>query len=251
MQLRGKLFIVGIGPGSIDDMTVRAIDAIKKSEYVVGVDTYISQIAPLLKDQIVIESMMGGEVQRAKKAVTLAEERHIVSIISGGDPNVYGMGALVFEFIAASSCDFDIEVIPGVTAVNAVGAVLGAPLSSDYAVISLSDLLIPWSEIEKRLGNAATSGFVIALYNPRSRNRPSQFSRCIDILRKYRRDVPVGIVKNGFRHGQEVIITTLNSVMDYEDTIDMKTTVIIGHEESYIWKRSILTPRGYHNKYEY
>lgn len=251
MQLRGKLFIVGIGPGLIDDMTVRAIDAIKRSEYVVGVDTYISQIAPLLKDQIVIESMMGGEVQRAKKAVTLAKESHIVSIISGGDPNVYGMGALVFEFIAASNCDFDIEVIPGVTAVNAVGAVLGAPLSGDYAVISLSDLLIPWSEIEKRLGNAATSGFVIALYNPRSRNRPSQFSRCIDILRKYRRDVPVGIVKNGFRHGQEVIITTLNSVMDYEDTIDMKTTVIIGNEESYIWKRRILTPRGYHKKYEY
>jgi precorrin-3B C17-methyltransferase len=215
------------------------------------VDTYISQIAPLLKDQIVIESTMGGEVQRAKKAVTLAEESHIVSIISGGDPNVYGMGALVFEFIAKSSCDFDIEVIPGVTAVNAVGAVLGAPLSGDYAVISLSDLLIPWSEIEKRLGNAVTSGFVIALYNPRSRNRPSQFSRCVDILQKYRKDVPVGIVKNGFRHGQEVIITTLNSVMDYEDVIDMKTTVIIGNEESYIWKRRILTPRGYHKKYEY
>jgi len=245
------LFIVGIGPGLIDDMTVRAIDAIKRSEYVVGVDTYISQIAPLLKNQIIIASTMGGEVQRAKKAVTLVEENHIVSIISGGDPNVYGMSALVFELIAAANCDFDIEVIPGVTAVNAVGAVLGAPLSSDYAVISLSDLLIPWSDIEKRLGNAATSGFVIALYNPRSRNRPSQFSRCIDILRKYRKDVPVGIVKNGFRHGQEVIITTLNSVMNYEDVIDMKTTVIIGNEESYIWKRRILTPRGYHKKYEY
>jgi len=249
--LRGKLFVVGIGPGFIDDMTVRAMDAIKRSEYVVGVDTYISQIKPLLKDQIVIESTMGGEVQRAKKAVTLAEENHTISIISGGDPNVYGMGALVFELIATSNCDFDIEVIPGVTAVNAVGAVLGAPLSSDYAVISLSDLLIPWSEIEKRLGNAATSGFVIALYNPRSRNRPSQFSRCIDILRKYRRDVPVGIVKNGFRHGQEVIITTLNSVMEYEDAIDMRTTVIIGNEESYIWNGRILTPRGYHKKYDY
>jgi len=249
--LRGKLFVVGIGPGLIDDMTVRAIHAIERSEYVVGVDTYIAQIAPLLKDQIVIESTMGKEVQRAKKAVTLAEEGHTVSIISGGDPNVYGMGPLVFEFIEASSCDFDIEVIPGVTAVNAVGALLGAPLSSDYAVISLSDLLTPWSEIEKRLGNAAASGFVIALYNPRSRNRPSQFFRCIDILRNYRGDVPVGIVKNGFRLGQEIIITTLNSVMDYEAIIDMKTTVIIGNEESYIWKRRIVTPRGYHKKYEY
>jgi len=249
--LRGKLFIVGIGPGLVDDMTERAINAIKRSEYVVGVDTYISQIMPLLKDQIVVTSTMGGEVQRAKKAITLVEESHTVSIVSGGDSNVYGMGSLVFELIAASKCDFEIEVIPGVTAVNAVGAVLGAPLSSDYAVISLSDLLTPWSEIEKRLKNAASSGFVIALYNPRSRNRASQFSRCVDILRKYQGDVPVGIVKNGFRQGQEVIITTLNSVMDYEDTIDMKTTVIIGNEESYIWNGRILTPRGYHKKYEY
>jgi len=249
--LRGKLFIVGIGPGFIEDMTMRAIDAINRSEYVVGVDTYISQIAPLLKDQKVIESTMGGEVQRAKKAVTLAEEGHTVSIISGGDPNVYGMGALVFEFIAVSSCDFDIEVIPGVTAVNAVGAVLGAPLSSDYAVISLSDLLTPWSEIKRRLGSAAASGFVIALYNPRSRNRPSQFSRCVSILQKYRKDVPVGIVRNGLRYGQKVIVTTLNSVMDHEDAIDMKTTVIIGNEESFIWRGRILTPRGYHKKYEY
>ena len=122
MQLRGKLFIVGIGPGLIDDMTVRAIDAIKRSDYVVGVDTYISQIVSLLTNQTVIRSSMGGEVERATRAVSLATERYTVSIISGGDPNVYGMASLVFELIASSGCDFDIEVIPGVTAVNAVGA---------------------------------------------------------------------------------------------------------------------------------
>jgi precorrin-3B C17-methyltransferase len=251
LQLHGKLFIVGIGPGLIDDMTVRAIDAIKRSDYVVGVDTYISQIVPLLTNQTVIQSPMGGEVERARRAVSLATERYTVSIISGGDPNVYGMASLVFELIASSRSDVDVEVIPGVTAVNAVGAVLGAPISSDYAVVSLSDLLTPWSEIERRLGNAAASGFIIALYNPRSRNRLSQFSRCVDILRKYRTDVPVGIVKNGLRHTQKVIITTLNSVMEYENIIDMKTTVIVGNEESYIWNGRILTPRGYHKKYEY
>lgn len=249
--MRGKLYIVGIGPGLVDDMTMRAIDAIKRSDYVVGVDTYIAQIVPLITNQIVIQSPMGREVERASKAVSLATEKYTVSIVSGGDPNVYGMASLVFELIASSGCDVNVEVIPGVTAVNAVGAVLGAPITSDYAVVSLSDLLTPWSEIERRLENAAASGFIIALYNPRSRNRPSQFSRCVDVLRKYRTDVPVGIVQNALRYTQKIIITTLNSVMDYENIIDMKTTVIVGNEESYIWNGRILTPRGYHKKYEY
>jgi len=248
---RGKLQVVGIGPGSADDITLRAANAIAASDYVIGVATYIDQIAFLLRDQKVIKGVMGEEVQRAMRAIELASEGHAVCIVSGGDPNVYGMGSLILEMLATRNEAIDIEIIPGVTAVNAIAAVLGAPLSGDHVIISLSDLLVPWSNIEKRLELAARSDFVIALYNPRSRKRARNLSRCIELLKKHRLTAPVGIVKNGRRPGEKTIITTVDALTNYESTVDMHTTIIVGNRQSFIWEGKIITPRGYRTKYEY
>jgi len=242
---------VGIGPGSLDDITLRATRAVTESDYVIGVATYIDQISSLLHNQKVIKGVMGEEVQRAKKAIELASSGHNVSIVSGGDPNVFGMASLVLELLALQDSTTDVEVVPGVTAVNAVAAILGAPLSSDYAIISLSDLLIPWSEIEKRLTSAVESGFVIALYNPQSRKRKINLARSIKLLKKHRPHAPVGIVQNGARPGEMKAIATLETLMEHEAIIDMHTTIIVGNNESFIWKDKIITPRGYQRKYEY
>jgi len=232
-------------------MTVRAMNAVGKSEYIVGVASYIEQVSSLLSHQKVVQGGMGGEVQRVKQAIKLAEAGHVVSIISGGDPNVYGMGGLVLDMLAATNKSIDFEVVPGVTAANAAAAVLGAPLSGDYVSISLSDLLTPWEDIEKRVARVADSGFIIALYNPRSRKRRSNLSRCVELLMPYRASAPVGIVKNGRRPGETTIVTTLDALMDHENMIDMHTTIIVGNNESFVWRNNIVTPRGYQNKYDY
>jgi precorrin-3B C17-methyltransferase len=251
LQSPGRIQVVGIGPGSLEDITLRATSAIAQSDYVIGVSTYIDQISSLLRNQKVIKGAMGEEVQRVKKAIELASEGNNVSIVSGGDPNVFGMGSLVLELLAAQDGTIDVEIVPGVTAVNAVAAILGAPLSSDYAIISLSDLLIPWADIEKRLTSAAESGFVIALYNPQSRRRKRNLARSIELLKKHRPHVPVGIVQNGTRPGEMTAVTTLETLMEHEAIIDMHTTIIVGNRESFVWKDKIITPRGYQRKYGY
>ena len=232
-------------------MTTKAINAIRESEYIVGATSYVERIRFLLNDQKIVHGSMGGEVQRAKQAIELAEAGHVVSIISGGDPNVYGMGGLVLDILAATDNAIDFEVVPGVTAANAVAAVLGAPLSNDYVSISLSDLLTPWEEIEKRITRVADSGFVIVLLNPRSKKRTINLSRCVQLLMPYRATVPVGIVKNGRRPGETSVVTTLDALMSCESIIDMHTTIIIGNNESFVWRNNIVTPRGYRNKYDY
>jgi precorrin-3B C17-methyltransferase len=232
-------------------MTVRAVRAIRSSEYIVGVKSYVERIASLLEGQKVVQGGMGEEVLRAKQAIALAEAGHVVSVISGGDPNVYGMCGLVLDVLAATNHEIDFEVIPGVPAANAVASVLGAPLSTDYVNISLSDLLTPWEEIEKRIRQVADSGFVIVLYNPRSSKRTSNLSRCVELLKPYRASVPVGIVKNGRRAGEIVVVTTLDALISRENMIDMHTTIIIGNNESFVWRNKMVTPRGYRNKYDY
>lgn len=249
-QSQGKLYIVGIGPGAIEHLTKKAERALLESEYVVGNGTYLDQVAGVIKGAKIIRSGMGGEVERAKKAVELAKE-HVVSIISGGDANVYGMAGLVFE-VAENTDGIEMEVIPGVTALSAAASLLGAPVVSDFAVISLSDLLTPGDVIERRLQHAAEADFVIAIYNPKSRNRSRNFGEAIEIIRKYRdNDTPVGIVKNATREGETVIVTTLGKIMEHNDTIDMSTLILIGNSESRLWNNRIITPRGYQRKYEY
>ncbi len=249
-QSQGKLYIVGIGPGGTEHLTKKAEKTLLESEYVIGNSTYLDQIAGIIKNSIIIRSGMGGEVERAMKAVELSRN-HVVSIISGGDANVYGMAGLVFE-VAEKKSDIEIEVIPGITALSAAASLLGAPVVNDFAVISLSDLLTPMKMIEHRLNNAAEADFVIAIYNPKSRERRQNLGKAIASIRKYRsEDTPVGIVKNATREGETVIATTLGRIMEYDDAIDMSTLVLVGNSESRMRGGRIITPRGYHRKYEY
>jgi len=259
-----KLYIVGIGPGYPDLMTVAAQQAILESDYVIGNTTYLDQIEPLLPGKKVITSSMGEEIARARHALELASGGNTVSIISGGDAGVYGMAGIVLEIAEKDGADANaggegdgdagtlIQVIPGVTAANAAASILGSPITSDFASISLSDLLTPWEDIEKRISSAAAADFVIVLYNPKSRNRNTNFARCIEIVRRHRSgSVPVGLVKNAYRDGERAVVTTLEHVLDYDDFVDMHTTAIIGNSESRIWGERIITPRGYHRKYDY
>ena len=253
---KGKLYIIGIGPGSVEHLTIRARDVLVASDHVIGNGTYLDQIESLIDGQNIIRSSMGKEVDRAQKAVELAKNS-VVSIISGGDANVYGMAGLVLEVAENSGSEVDIEVLPGVTAITASASVLGAPIVNDFAVISLSDLLTPWDVIEKRLEAAANADFIISLYNPKSRQRNSNFTRAIEIIKKHKADsVTVGLVKNALRDSdEEAIVTTLGEVLEYDDWVDMRTTILIGNSESRIWetnsKELIITPRGYHRKYDY
>ncbi|MBP2031092.1 precorrin-3B C17-methyltransferase [Methanohalophilus levihalophilus] len=255
-QNKGKLYIIGIGPGSVEQMTVAARDAVLNSDYVVGNGTYLDQIKSLLDGQEIIRSHMGKEVDRAKKAVELATE-NVVAMVSGGDANVYGMAGLVLEVAEHQDLDVDIEVLPGVTAITAGASVLGAPIVNDFAVISLSDLLTPWELIEKRLKAASEADFIIALYNPKSRQRNSNFRRAIEIISQHRDgSAPVGLVKNALRgDSQEFKVTRLGEVLDYDDWVDMRTMILVSTKNSRIWEQDgierIITPRGYQNKYDY
>jgi precorrin-3B C17-methyltransferase len=247
---------VGIGPGSRDQMTARALKVIAGSEIVIGNDTYLDQLEPLLMGKNVIRSSMGKEVERAKTAIRLSLKRH-VAMVSGGDAGVYGMAGIVLEVLEHENVTIPLEIVPGVTAANAAASRVGSPLSGDFAVISLSDLLTPLNVIEKRLESVFSIGIPVVLYNPKSRGRPHNFSGAISIARKYLSDTtPVAIVRNAYRHDEGITITTLGDVEDHYEKVDMHTTVIIGGAESRIWRigqdvKGIITPRGYHRKYVY
>lgn len=252
----GILYIVGTGPGNPDQMTEQAKRAIRDAEYILGNESYLSLIPHLLDGKNVVRSSMGKEVERAKEAVSLARN-HVVAMVSGGDPGVYGMAGIVLEVASHAESRARIEVIPGVTAATAAASRLGSPLSGDFAVISLSDLLTPLEVIEERLSLAFAMGIPIVLYNPRSRGRPHNFARAMEIAALHRDpDTPLGLVKNAFREGEVVKVTTLGEVAALEDEVDMHSAVIVGGNESRIWKvgedvRGIITPRGYHRKYVY
>jgi precorrin-3B C17-methyltransferase / cobalt-factor III methyltransferase len=253
---KGSLVIVGIGPGRREYMTPRALKAIAGADYVIGNASYLDPLEPLLSGKTVIRSSMGKEVERAQEAIKLARS-HAVAIVSGGDAGVYGMAGIVLEVLEHSGADIEVEVIPGVTAANAAASRVGSPLSGDFAVISLSDLLTPFEVIEQRLDAMFSVGIPVVLYNPKSRGRPLNFLHAIEHARKYLGpETPVAVVRNALRDDEEVIITTLAGVENLQDKVDMHTTVIIGGKESRIWRmgedaKGIITPRGYQHKYVY
>jgi cobalt-precorrin 5A hydrolase/precorrin-3B C17-methyltransferase len=243
---QARLYIVGTGPGSIEHITPYAQKVIKRSDVIVGYGTYIDLIQELIKDKEVVCTGMTQEIERCKKAVEYAISGKIVSLISGGDPGIYAMAGPVFEILKAKNTgsEIHIEVIPGVPALSACAARLGAPLMHDFAVISLSDRLTQWEVIEERLVAAASADFVIVLYNPKSSMRTEQIQRAREIVMKHRSaETPVGIVKAATRQDEKVIITNLREMPDYE--IDMQTTIIIGNSKSFIWLNRMITPRGY------
>lgn len=192
-----------------------------------------------------VAGSMGREVDRARTAVAKALENKKVVVVSSGDAGVYGMAGVVLEVAALENVQVPIDVVPGVTAATAAAAKLGAPLVDDFAVISLSDLLTPWSLIEKRLEAVAASDFAIVLYNPQSQGRTKPLAKAHRILLKHRQpETPVGIVKNAGRQGETTIITTLKDMLD--NNADMVTTIIIGNPATRLVNKKMVTPRGYH-----
>ena len=227
-------------------MTEKAINAIQKSDIIVGYNTYIALIKDRIADKEIVGNGMRQEVDRCQKAVDLAVEGHKVAVISSGDPGVYGMAGLVLELIQKipeekrPKC----EIIPRLTAANTAAAALGAPLMHDYAVISLSDLMTPWEQIQKRASLAAEGDFVIAIYNPKSRGRTTYLDQIRNIVLQFRKPgTPVGIVRKAGRPGMNWTISTLEKLP--EEDVDMQSTVIIGNSNSYIADGHIITPRGY------
>lgn len=238
------IYVIGIGPGSTDYLSVKALNLIKKCEVVVGYKTYVNLIKQLLTNQQVFTTGMRGEVERCHKALQLASLGKTVALVSGGDAGVYGMAGLMNEIVIKQGSDIKVEVIPGITSANAAAASLGAALMHDYVTISLSDLLTDWDVISKRLHCAGEGDFVVAIYNPKSKGRATHINKAQQILLQYKSpNTPVGIVRNAKRDQQEIEITDLANMCECE--INMSTMVIVGNSKSYIHGNKLITPRGY------
>ncbi|MCW4015965.1 MAG: precorrin-3B C(17)-methyltransferase [Candidatus Bathyarchaeota archaeon] len=229
-------------------MTLKAKQEIEQAEVIIGYKTYVKLIQKIIKKDVeVFSGNMGQEVDRAKKAIQEALENKQVVVISSGDSGVYGMAGVVLEAAARQKVKVPIEVVPGVTAATAAAATLGAPLVGDFAVISLSDILTPWSLIERRLRAAAESDFGIVLYNPQSKGRKKPLAQAHKILLEYRDPkTHVGIVKNAKRQGEKATFTSLKNMLNFE--IDMTTVLVIGNSKTYKVNGSLVTPRGYNFK---
>lgn len=239
-----KIYVIGIGPGDMVHMTLRAKEALEESDLIVGYGTYIDLIQEHFPHKELIRSQMTREVERCRLVLQKAREGNCVALISSGDSGIYGMAGIMLEVAAEEGDAVPVEVIPGVTAASAAAAVLGAPVMHDFAVISLSDLLTPWETIEKRLEYAAAGDFVVCIYNPKSRNRQEYIGIARNILLKHKKaDTPVGIVRNAGRKNESMNIATLENMLDFE--IDMFTMVIVGNSMTYTDGGRIITPRGY------
>ncbi len=244
---RGRLAIVGLGPGHAGYRTPAADVAVRHAEVVIGYGPYVDQCADLLgPGQEVIRSPIGDEVVRAKQALAEAGAGRRVALVSSGDPGVYAMAGIALELAGETdaAADVDIDVVAGVPAALAAAALLGAPLAHDHLVISLSDLLTPWSAIEARLIAAAAADLVVVLYNPRSRGRSWQLDAARTLLEAHRTpETPVGVVTDAARPRQRVVLTTLAG-LDVE-TVGMTTCVIVGSSTTTVVAGRMVTPRGY------
>jgi cobalt-precorrin 5A hydrolase/precorrin-3B C17-methyltransferase len=239
----GKLSLVGIGPGSLEHLSFSAYNTIINSEIIIGYDNYIERIMTLIDcNQEVFSYPIGQEEKRATDAVALARAGYSVAVISSGDPQVFGMASLTLQAVKKDDI-FEINIVPGITASLAAGALLGAPLGHDFAIISLSDLHTPTNKILKRLRKVAEADMVIALYNPTSSKRQATFKKAIMTLSKIKPpETVVGIVKNAFNDSQSVELTTLSKLLDNE--IDMNTILLIGSSKTYIKDNHLMiTPR--------
>ena len=247
-----KITVAGLGPGSPEDITPAVVEAIQKADVVVGYKYYFQFIEPYLKaDCPCIDTGMKRERDRARRAFDLAVQGKHVVVISSGDAGIYGMAPLIYEMAKEKALENDIDIVslPGISAFQKAASLLGAPVGHDFCVISLSDLMTPWSKIEKRIVAAVEADFVTAVYNPRSNGRYWQLHRLKEIFLNSRSDsTPVGFVRQAGREEQEIHITTLKE-FDPEQ-VDMFTVVIIGNSQSYVWNRKFITPRGYYREVE-
>jgi precorrin-3B C17-methyltransferase len=255
---KGKLYVVGLGPGSHDHMTYRAKQVIEESEVIIGYDTYVSLVEDLIAGKEVYRYAMTQEVDRANQAIDLAEKGRIVSVVSSGDPGIYGMVGLIYEILAQkgwnrhdNNSSIYVECVPGVSSLNSCAALVGSPLMTDFAVVSMSDLLVPWEIIVKRVEAAAMGDYVTVIYNPASKKRVHQLRDTREIFLKYRKpDTPIAIVKGAYRESQELVVTTLERMLEHQDMLGMITTVIVGNSSTFNYEGMMINPRGYTSKYE-
>lgn len=240
-----KVYVVGIGPGEYEQMTIKAAKALEESSVIVGYTVYVDLIEEHFKGKEFLTTPMKKEVDRCVLAFQEAAKGKIVSLICSGDSGIYGMAELILE-VGQDYKDVEVEVIPGITAASSGASVLGAPLIHDFSVISLSDLLTPWEKIEQRLECAAKADFVICLYNPSSKKRHDYLQKACDLVLKYAdKETVCGIVKNIGREGECAEIMTLEQLRDTK--VDMFTTVFIGNSQTKVINNKMVTPRGYRN----
>jgi len=241
-------------------LSPRAQEVIAAADTVVGYTTYIDLIRPLVSGKQIISTGMTKEVDRVDAGIAAALDGQVTAVVSSGDAGIYAMAGLILEICqkrqlplnAAGSSDDDqalqIEIVPGIPALAAGAALLGAPLTHDFAVISLSDLLTSWETIENRLAAAAQADFVIVIYNPKSRRRPDNLQRACDIIGRYRRpETPAGVVTGATRDNQVVQVTTLEHLPGAE--VGMQTIVFVGNASTTAYGGFMITPRGYAQKY--
>ena len=237
-----KIYVVGIGPGAADEMTVRAQKTLERADVIAGYEVYVSLIKPLFPEKTYLTTPMRHEAERCQMALEAAKDGKNVALVCSGDAGVYGMAGLMYEL--SEGTDTEIEVIPGVTAALSGAALLGAPLGHDFAVISLSDLLTPWETIEARLEAAAKADLCVALYNPASKKRVDYLRRACEILLRHASPETVcGIAKNIAREGEQVLVTTLANLPEAD--ADMFSTVFIGNSNTRVINGKMVTPRGY------
>ena len=238
-----KIYVVGIGPGSYDQMTIQAADVLKDSDVIIGYTVYVDLVKEHFAGKEFLTTPMTKEVQRCRMAFEEAAKGKSVSMICSGDAGVYGMAGLMYE-VGRDYPDIQVEVLPGVTAATAGAALLGAPLIHDFCLISLSDLLTPWEKIEARLLHASEADFVICLYNPSSRKRRDYLQKACDLMLRYKaEDTVCATVGNIGRDGEESRLMTLKELRD--TSVDMFTTVFIGNSQTMKIGERMVTPRGY------
>lgn len=244
--MKGKIYVIGIGPGNIDSMTMKAYEVIKECDVIAGYKVYVQQIAKLIDNKKVIQKGMGKEIERCQMAIEEAIKGKTVGMVCSGDSGLYGMAGLIIELVHNKNLedDVEVEVIPGVTAALSCASLLGAPIVEDFCTISLSDYMTSYDKILKRIEYAVKSDFTIALYNPRSSKRPNYLSEAINIISAERVDnTPVGIVRMAYRDNEEIIRTTLGEIN--VEKVDMFCTIIIGNKQTKWLNKSMVTSRGY------
>lgn len=238
-----KVYVIGMGPGAYEQMTVKAVRTLEKCDVIVGYTVYIELLKEYFPDKRYLTTSMRQEAARCRMAFEEAAKGAVTAMVCSGDAGIYGMAGLMYE-IGEEYPEVAIEVIPGVTAALGGSAVLGAAVGHDVSLISLSDLLTPWELIERRLRAAAQADFLIALYNPSSKKRKDYLARACDILLEYKEESMIcGIVRNIAREEESMNILTLKELRNTE--VDMFSTVYIGNKMTKIIKHKMVTPRGY------
>lgn len=240
-----KIYVVGIGPGEYEQMTIKAVKALEDCDVIIGYTVYVDLVKEHFPGKEFLTTPMKKEVERCELAFEKAAEGRTTAMICSGDAGVYGMSGLMLE-IGQRYPQVEVEMICGVTAAIGGASVLGAPLIHDFAVISLSDLLTPWEKIEQRLLAAAQADFVVCLYNPSSKKRHDYLQKACDLMMQYKSENTVcGIVSQIGREGESYQVMTLKELRDTQ--VDMFTTVWVGNSQTKVVSGKMVTPRGYRN----